>query len=133
MNAERRDQNSIPWGGSVSIATPEMEMNLVGFGIGPFTPRVDPQLLDGLHRFGGVVHAPSENPANHDVVVVQRCPDDVIAGLRNVAGVARRHEEKLPTLVAVGSGKADVGDRPLPEVVDQANDEPGRNIDDDGA
>ena len=80
------------------------------FGIGPFTPRVDPQLLDGLHRFRGVSHPLLENPAHHHVVVVQRGPDDVIAGQWKVAGKARTHEKEFPALVAVGSREAHVGD-----------------------
>ena len=73
----------------------------------------------------------SHEAAIHDVVVVHRALQDVVALLGNLALVAGRHEKILSALALIGTGQADVGDRALPEVIDQADDRPGRNLDDD--
>ena len=73
----------------------------------------------------------STRPAIHDVVVVHRGPQNVVALVGNLAGVAGRQEQILAALALVGTGQAEVGDRALPEVVNEADTRPSRDLDDD--
>ena len=129
MKVASRAQYSMPFGGSVSTGLPDMETTLSGFGVIAFTPRVDPQLFDALHGTQDVVV--HHDAADHEVVVAHRPLQDVVAVSGTLAVVARGEEEKLSPLALVGTGHADVGDRTLPEVVDQAHGRPGRDIDND--
>ena len=86
-------------------------------------------LLDEVHGRRDVVVL--HEAAIHDVVVVHRALQHKVAFLGNFAGVAGRQEKILAALALVGTRQAEVGDRALPEVVDQAHTRPGRDLEDD--
>ncbi len=99
------------------------------FGVVALAPRIDPHALDEIDRGRNVVVL--HQAAIHDVVVVHRAPQDKVTFLGNLAGVAGRQEQVLAALALVGAGQAEVGDRALPEVIDQTDTRPGRDLEDD--
>ena len=119
----------MPSGGIVFIVLADMETTLFGLGLSRWLHGYTRKLLDEVYRGRDVVVL--HQAAIHDVVVVHRAPQHKVAFLGNLAGVAGRQEKVLAALALIGTGQAEVGDRALPEVIDEADTRPGRDLEDD--